>query len=272
MIVDLQTQKYLITEDDDEEEDQDDDGDVGCEGGGEELNKAVGLKLPEIPAGAKWASDAGAAQQVLKEAKAAKGSMSEGLSDVWGKYGFDAKISGVFRDWTQVMSLVFSKLLPQAPVFTVGIAFFFALAALDLAAFSAPFNIDIAATWTMAVFVASGLLFLAFQYFWWTQKSNPDAITDGAETNHYADQSALAVMLKLGIINACHFFYLQVANNVFQETYNYYYREQAADDVLFYLSIVLLIGFLLCVPLVTLRLIYQNKPRGSTEDAGQLPP
>ena len=78
MIVDLQTQKYLITEDDDEEEDQDDDGDVGCEGGGEELNKAVGLKLPEIPAGVKWASDAGAAQQVLKEATAAKGPMSAG--------------------------------------------------------------------------------------------------------------------------------------------------------------------------------------------------
>jgi hypothetical protein len=36
-------------------------------------------------------------------------------------------------------------------------------------------------------------------------------------------------------------------------------------------SIVLFFGFILCVPLVTFRLIYQNKPRGSTEDAGRLP-
>jgi hypothetical protein len=40
----------------------------------------------------------------------------------------------------------------------------------------------------------------------------------------------------------------------------------------FIASLVLLLGFLFCVPLVTFRLIYQNKPRGSTEDAGGHPP
>ena len=121
------------------------------------------------------------------------------------------------------MALFFSKLLPQVPVFSAGIGILYSAVALDFAAVALSFNIDITATWSLVVFFFSAVLFIAFQIFWLTQKSNPDAITDGKETNLYADQNQFSVMLKLMTIKFCHFIYLQVANNVFQEAYNFWY-------------------------------------------------
>ena len=133
------------------------------------------------------------------------------------------QIFDVTRDYTQVMALFFSKLLPQVPVFSAGIGIFYSAVALDFAAVALSFNFDITADWSLVVFSFSAVLFIAFQIFWFTQKSNPDAITDGEETHHYADQNPLLVTLKLKTIGFCHFIYLQVANNVFQEAYNFWY-------------------------------------------------
>jgi hypothetical protein len=190
------------------------------EEGGEEEDAGEKEKFPEIPTGAKWARNW---DPRSAEAEAANNTCAEAINRFVDKYGFDPKIFEVTRDYTQVMALFFSKLMPQAPVFSAGFGIFFCIVALDFAAVSASFGGDITATWSVVVFIVAVVFFVAFQMFWLTQKSNPDAITDGKETNLYADQNQFSVMLKLMTIKFCHFIYLQVANNVFQEAYNFWY-------------------------------------------------
>jgi len=174
-------------------------------------------QLPAIEGGCKWAKDAGFHAEGLA---ASKGDCAKIISNL----AFDPMIFDVFRDWTQVMSLMFAKLMPQVPCFTSGVGLAFSLFALDMTALFASLNIDgMEELWPMLIFGASGILFVAFQIFWCTQKSNPDAIADGAEVQTYANQSQWSVWLKLKIIGICHFLYLQVCNNVFQEGYDYFY-------------------------------------------------
>ena len=196
-----------------EEENEKDEGGDGADAGKQD-------KFPEIPTGAKWARNWDTRSV---EAEAAYNTCAAAINRFADKYGFDPKIFEVTRDYTQVMALFFSKLMPQAPVFSAGFGIFFCIVALDFSAVSASFGGDITATWSMVVFIVALVFFVAFQMFWLTQKSNPDAITDGKETNLYADQNQFSVMLKLMTIKFCHFIYLQVANNVFQEAYNFWY-------------------------------------------------
>jgi len=178
---------------------------------------------------------------------------------------FDPIIFDVFRDWTQMMSLMFSKLLPQVPAFASGIGYLFAFFALDMAALFGALNMDITGSWNSFIYVATAILFLAFQVFWCTQKSNPDALKDGAEMLSYANQNKWIVLIKVKTLDMCDFLYLQVCNIVFQEGYDYWYAEEFSR-MRFFGAVVLLVGFIMTLPLVKWRLIYSNKPRGSTED------
>ena len=81
---------------------------------------------------------------------------------------FDQMIFNVFRDWTQVMSLTLSKLSPQVPAFTSGVGLIFALTSLDFSALLKALNVDIAGGFASGIFAIASVLFVAFQYFWWT--------------------------------------------------------------------------------------------------------
>ena len=81
---------------------------------------------------------------------------------------FDQMIFNVFRDWTQVMSLTLSKLSPQVPAFTSGVGLIFALTSLDFSALLKALNVDIAGGFSGGILAIAFVLFLVFQYFWWT--------------------------------------------------------------------------------------------------------
>ena len=82
------------------------------------------VELPEVQAGFKWARDAAlhagvrieeaaemvseAAQQAAAAAQAARSGLEQFIED----YGIDVKIFEVLRDWTQMMSLFFSNIMP----------------------------------------------------------------------------------------------------------------------------------------------------------------
>ena len=149
------------------------------------------------------------------------------------------------------------------PAFTSGFLVVFSTFTLDFQALAKVFNIDLQG-FSVGVFAIAFVLFVVFQYFWWTDKV-VDKLAEGDEVVSYAKQSKWNIRLKLYTIKACHFLFLMVCNNVFQEIWNYYFSPNF-DRGRTFLAVVLLLGFVICVPIATFRLISVNKPRGSTED------
>ena len=241
----------------------------------------VVVQLPKVKAGAKWVKDAFHTDQAGVD-QSATGAEGAGRCDprcclkgccksfAWRNYSVDMKTFEVIRDWTQIMSLIFSSILPSSPSFTAVFGKIFNVCALDVSALFTAMAADkalqdsIVIVWSNIVYISCVVLVFAFASLV-VVESNPDAIDDGAEMQSYNDYKRVTT-LKLATLRACHFMYLPVCRTVFNTWYDTLYMGVVPSTFTWFASFFIFMFFVLPVPGVTYKLIEQNKPRGSTED------